>query len=604
MLGSASSAPQEGRGPNAVRRVASGSKFRFVMAAVLALALAGVVATASLGGANKALALTRAQTLYVGRTGVPLVPDGNPLISSTASDAGLRQGVFEYLFYFNWMTGRTEPWLATSAVFNKSFTQVTINLRHGVRWADGKLFTSRDVAYTLGVLATNPTLVNGSLVQTEVAAAKPLGLYSILITLKKPDRRFVGNVLAGYISSGVTIVPQHIFKDQDPTKFTFFDPGKGWPFGTGPYRVTSWDTTRAVFTRNQNWWAARTGFHKLPAPKYLVYQTVTPDVEAQSLVTNQLDSSSGNINGLGTWTSISKQNNNLETWSSTGFVDPCPISLEMNTTVKPWDDPQMRWALSYAIDKQKFSRLFNQGPAYVTPFFFPDYPQLRAVIKSNAAVFKKYPSTLYSLQKSAQILTAHGYHQSGGKWVDNSGNPLTVNLTIFSPTVAASWGVARETLTQELEAAGFTVTSQALDFGGMFSALSPGKFDMISWFECGSVAEPWQTLARYVNTDLAPIGQSNPTSNNVRWNNAQYTAIVNQLQLLSPSSKAAQKLVTQALTIFMQQLPVMELTQAPKTIIFSHRYWTNWPSKKQPYIQPQPQLNSFHQVLLSIRPAR
>jgi peptide/nickel transport system substrate-binding protein len=239
----------------------------------------------------------------------------------------------------------------------------------------------------------------------------------------------------------------------------------------------------------------------------------------------------------------------------------------------------------------------------VTPYFFPDYPKLRGVIQANAALFKKYDTTLFSLQKEAAILTAHGYKLNGGKWVDGSGKPLTLNLTIFSPTVAASWGVAREALTAELEAAGITVTSQALDFGGMFGALSPGKFDAITWFECGSISEPWQSLNRYTNTNLAPIGSSNPTANNVRWNNARYTSIVNQMASLAGYSKQAQTLTTQALTIWLQNLPVIELTQAPKTIITSNKYWTGWPTAKNPYVQPQPQLSSFFDILLKLRPA-
>jgi peptide/nickel transport system substrate-binding protein len=576
---------------------------RLVGAIMLAAAVVGGSAGAGFALSGSTLQLARSQTLYVGRTGVALTPNGNPLLASAATDAGLRQGLFEQLFYYNWENGRAVPWLASGYKYNADYTTLTIDIRHGVTWSDGKPFTSADVAYTLRLLLKYPTLVNASVVQTEVQSVQTHGLYSVEIQLKKPDRRFVGNVLAGYISTGVTIVPKHIFLHHYAPTFTFFDIKTGLPVGTGPYKLLSWDSTRGVFERRDDWWAARTGFHKLPAPKYLVYQTVTPDIEAQSLITNKLDSSSGNINGLGTWNAISKKNKYLGTWSPTGWTDPCPISLEMNTQVKPWNDPQMRWALWYSIDKSKFSALFNQGSPYVTPYFFPDYPRLHQVIADNTAVFKKYPTTLYSPARAAQILTSHGYHQSGGKWADSSGKPLTVNLTIFSPTVAASWGVAREVLTQQLGAAGFTVNSTALDFGGMFSALLPGKFDVITWFECGSVAEPWQSLNRYVNSTLAPIGQNNSTANDVRWNNQQYTNIVNKLATLPGFSPEAKKLTTHALTIFARELPVGELTQAVKTIIFSTRYWTNWPTAKNPYFQPTPQLYMFLQVLLRLRPA-
>jgi peptide/nickel transport system substrate-binding protein len=572
--------------------------------ALLAGATVGSAASAKQAASAKRVAeLPRESTLYVGRTGGPLVPNGNPLSPAAVTDAGLRQAVFEQLFYFNWMNGKVESWLAKSYKFNKTYTLLTVDLRPGIKWNDGQAFTSADVKFTFDALLKTATLLNAGTVQTSLKSVSTPSASRVVFNLAKPDRRFVGNILAGYISTGVTVVPKHIFQDQDVATFTFWDPARGWPFGTGPYRISAQDTSRATFTRNASWWAAKTKFKKLPAPRYIVYQTVTPDIEAQSLVSNQLDLSSGNINGLGTWHSIRKQNELLGTWSSNGFVDPCPISLELNAKAAPWDDPEMRWALNYAIDKKKFSNLFNQTTPYVTGYVYPDYPRLRGVIEANKAVFAKYPETLYSTQRSNSILTSKGYHKSGNKWVNAQGRPLTINLKIFSPTVAAAWGVARETLTQQLESAGFTVNSQALDFGALATALSTGNFDALTWFECGSISEPWQTLYRWRNDQLAPIGQRNPTPNNSRWNNQQYTNIVNQMALLPGYSPRAKALTTQAMTIFLRELPVIELTQAAKTIIYSAKYWRNWPTIKNAYYQPQPQLYSFHQVLLRLKVA-
>lgn len=575
-----------------------------------ALLLITILAAAAFGASKspaqldeRAAELPRAQTLYVGRTGGPLVPNGNPLSPAAVTDAGLRQAVFEQLFYFNWINGKVKGWLAKSFKYNSGFTQLTVDLRSGITWNDEKPFTSADVAYTFNLLLTTPTLANAGIVQTTLKSVATPSRTRIVFNFSKPDRRFVGNILAGYIATGVTIVPKHIYEGQNAATFTFWDPARGWPFGTGPYRLTTQETSRATYTRNSSWWAAKTKFHKLPAPRYLVYQTVTPDIEAQSLVTDRLDLSSGNINGLGTWHSIRGQNKLLNTWSKNGFVDPCPISLELNAKAEPWDDPQMRWALNYAIDKRRFSNLFNQTAPYITGFVFPDYPRLRAVLKENKAVFDRYPSTMHSLQRSNQILTSKGYRKSGNRWVNAQGQALTVNLKLFSPTVAASWGVARETLTQQLESAGFTVNSQALDFGGLATALSTGNFDALGWFECGSISEPWQTLYRWRNESIAPIGQRNPTPNNSRWDNARYTAIVNEMALLPGFSAKAKQLTTEALTIFLRELPVIELTQAAKTIIYDTKYWKNWPNEKNAYFQPQPQLYSFHEVLLNLKPA-
>ena len=36
-----------------------------------------------------------------------------------------------------------------------------------------------------------------------------------------------------------------------------------------------------------------------------------------------------------------------------GWTDICTRNLEFNTTIAPWDDPDMRWAVNYAIDRNQ-----------------------------------------------------------------------------------------------------------------------------------------------------------------------------------------------------------------------------------------------------------
>ena len=52
---------------------------------------------------------------------------------------------FEPLFYFNSITGDLVPWLGESFEMNEDFTEVTVKVRAGAKWADGEDFDAEDV---------------------------------------------------------------------------------------------------------------------------------------------------------------------------------------------------------------------------------------------------------------------------------------------------------------------------------------------------------------------------------------------------------------------------------------------------------------------------
>ena len=60
----------------------------------------------------------------------------NPYLSPTGHQRNdLHYTVYEGLFYNNYLTGETIPWLAQSFEWNKEFTELTIKLRDKVTWA-------------------------------------------------------------------------------------------------------------------------------------------------------------------------------------------------------------------------------------------------------------------------------------------------------------------------------------------------------------------------------------------------------------------------------------------------------------------------------------
>jgi peptide/nickel transport system substrate-binding protein len=551
----------------------------------------------------------RKDTLIVGQFRAPTGYLGNVYVA--ASDAfvsdGVHQLVYEPLFYLNPETGKEEPWLATGFTYNKSSTQITITLRKGVRWNDGVPLTSKDAVFTMNqILKTKPAPFRAGNIQASVASVRAAGPYAFVVQLKTANPRFIYTDLSSYIyTSNFTVLPEHIFRGQNFKTFTDFDLKKGWPIGTGPYRVTSASQNAVTLTRNDGWWAAKIGFSKAPAPKRVIFTNPGPeDTAVSNLAHNALDYAGLGVPTVAGFITAQKQNPKLVNWNGTlGWDDPCPFSLTLNTLNQPWNDPQMRWALNYSLSKSRFSQLFN-SPGAATPAVttFPAYKPLNALIAKNSDLLKKYPTTKYSPQIAAQILQSKGYKLTGGKWVGSDGKPLTVTVNIFSAAALGPvWQNADALVQQELEQAGFTVDMQPGDFNAIIAARNDGvakkaTWDAQSWFECGSLTDPWATLNRYTNA----LGNDNAGN----WTNSQYNSIVRQIGLLQPTDKRIPGLFRRAFEIYLRELPVIGLNQRPTPVVANTTYWTGWPTAKNPWQVPAAWWQDFHQVVLHLKPAK
>ena len=154
----------------------------------------------------------------------------------------LHYTVNEMLFYTNHMTNEISPWQAESFSYNDAFTEVTVKIRDKVKWNDGQPFTADDVVFSLDMLkSVAPDLLMSSAIKEWVAKAEAPDSRTVKITLTKPGPRWVQDFLAQGQAARFVVVPKHIWAGQDPKTFSFFDPQKGWPVGTGPYKLAKSD---------------------------------------------------------------------------------------------------------------------------------------------------------------------------------------------------------------------------------------------------------------------------------------------------------------------------------------------------------------------------
>ena len=207
------------------------------------------------GAAAAPADMERAKTLNVA-VSKPFASTNNFNIYAPGFDrsrTGLGAMVHEYLFYLNMETGDYIPWLAESYEYNTDFTEITVKLRPGVKWNDGEDFTADDVVFTYAMLRDNPSMTWANEANQAVANVEKVDDLTVKFILTQPNPRLhlVREAFPAVpVWSGITIMPEHIWKDiEDPVTFAN-DP----PVGTGPYKLASATESAYSYVRRDDWW--------------------------------------------------------------------------------------------------------------------------------------------------------------------------------------------------------------------------------------------------------------------------------------------------------------------------------------------------------------
>ncbi len=245
---------------------------------VVAGALTMGIAACSSSPASSPAGTAKGQPLViVDNTGQTFTQSFNPFVSTSIGNSNNTTAlIYEPLLMFNIMqpTQPPIPWLATAYKWSDGGKTLTLTIRKGVKFSDGKPMTASDVAFSFNLLKNNPTLTPVSPPPIPLTATAPNATTAVL-TFSQPE--FANLFLIG----GMYIVPQHVWQSiSNPV--TFADPN---PVGTGPYVISKFSSQKYTLTQNMKYWQ----LSKVHVPSIIFPNFVSNDTANPALANGQID---------------------------------------------------------------------------------------------------------------------------------------------------------------------------------------------------------------------------------------------------------------------------------------------------------------------------
>ena len=556
-------------------------------ATILAMGVAACSSSSSSSSpASTSAAKQGAPLVIVDNTGQVFARTFNPYVSTSLGvEDNMQSLTYEPLLEFNIMqpTQAPIPWLATHYAWSNGGKTVTFTIRPGVKFSDGTPLTASDVAFTFNLLMKNSTLASQAPAPTPlpVSATAPNSSTAVL-TFAQPE---YANL---FLIGSTYILPAHVWQGvSNPA--TYAD---ATPVGTGPYQLASFNAQKVTFKPNPYYWQKS----KVTVPEVIFPNYVSNTTANPALDSGQIGYAGNDVADVQSdYLSASSSNH---TWTSgqPWFADNNVVTLWLNTTKAPLNDPKVRQAISAGIDRQQLSA---QGETNYEP---PATSSSGLLLPTQSALLD--PSLANDISpatdsaKVTQLLSSDGYTKTGGKWMKN-GQPIT--FSIEDPSSYTDYATDAGLIATQLNAEGFQVSFNGVQATQWYNDYPAGNFDaIIHWSNQGP--SPYDYFDYWMDSSLsAPVGKT-AGGDYGRYANPQAQAALAQYAGTDNTATQQQALNTLE-TIVSTQAPVIPLLYGAAWYEYSTKDYTGWPTQSNQYIDPVPNSPYMEYTLLHLTPA-
>jgi peptide/nickel transport system substrate-binding protein len=483
--------------------------------------------------------------------------------------------------------GHQYNWLASKFAWSRDGRTLTLTVRHGVRWSDGRPLTPADVVFTLTAGRRDSVLDQIGLTRpgNEVVSVRAVGSDRVAIRLRRPDFQFVQAVLA----NNVHVVPKHIWAHVKHVG--------GWanpnPVGTGPFDVVErFDTQSYILARNPHYWQRGRPFVAClervvaSSPESALFQLRRSQVD----VTNDLFP---NVQAAYVAHDPAHFHFFYATNSGPG------VGLFLDDTVYPFSLVDLRKAISLAIDRPKLTLSeYRYAPTvdalginHIWPQWVP--PGLTAEAKRLAT---------YDPDAARRLLTAAGFTYKDSTLLDPRGAPVKIDATVIGPWL--DWHADWSLIAGDLGRIGIAVTIDAVsNFGDWINDAIATKKATLLWNSAIDAESPYSYFEEHLDpASFVPSGKDAGRTGD--WEHFADPAAAPLLAAFRAArDRATQRRVAAQLErTFLDDLPFVPLFASPTWSTYSTRFFTGYPTPTDDYVQPDFTQIQYVVALTRIRP--
>lgn len=370
------------------------------------------------------------------------VPSLDPAVGVDPESLQFVDSIFAQLVTYSPKSLAIVPALARTWSYNATKTQLTLHLRKA-RFSNGDPVTAQDVRFSLmrilnpstGASLVNPFLdiVGATAYNTgqsqDVSGLVVVNPSTIQIDLKQPEPYFL-KVLA---SGSASILDPSVVR-QYPSDVS------AHPVGAGPYMLQSWTQGKQlVLVRNPYYWQ-----HRLPYISRIVVEIgMAPNAQLRAFQAGRLDVIGGSLSDTLELDQATYQkalaDRSLRQDLLTGTALEV-YSLQLNTQLAPFNQPLVRQAMMYAVDRAALVRTLGGRGVVANQYLPPGMP----------GYDHSLPQIPYSPQKARGLLTRAGYRQGVTFTLVTLDDPASIRVAQVMQSQMSKAGITMKVLPENL----------------------------------------------------------------------------------------------------------------------------------------------------------
>lgn len=453
-------------------------------------------------------------------------------LTSTASDVAAER---VRNLMFNSLVKKNESFdyvgeLASEIKSSEDGKTITFVLREGVKFHNGKLFTSADVKYTFDKLFESKGFKSGAFFDTVdgkqiphiVSLATP-DPKTVVISVNRPalKNQLLSNLVA------IPIIGEGTAEQQ-----------KDAPVGSGPFKFVKFDGSQNTVELA----AFPEYFDGAPKVQKLRIKTVTDASALQAeLQTGGVDLAPVPSNLPPDTLNLLKNNANLKIEQFDGSNIQY---IGLNTQSPPLNNVKVRQAIGYAIDKDKVIRELLSGQAKVAQSILPE----------SSWAYTAGTKYTYDPAKAKQLLQEAGYKNESIKFKFASGNAA------FNSFVQA--------IQNNLKDVGLNVEIEPLDPGTLRDQLRTGQFQLNTGVWIGGNQDPIFLKDLFTTGRIPGLGVA--CCNRSRYSNAEVDKLLEDA-INEIDREKAKQLYVQAWEKISADLPLLPLWYPANMVVSNKR---------------------------------